>query len=383
MRVMLRILTATIGVLLMPLPCFAEDVTSYSFLGADVPGRIEASSALNATPLNDGLHINAVGLGKLTFEVYPDHEYNVISITYVARDVVEPALLWHRRDAPEDELIVAPIVMASSDTTNTVDFDVSRYDQWDERADVIGISFQPGSNLVVKSIDLRGYSLVEQLGSAWQTFWTFDRFRPSGINFVWGPLLTFSPVARAQLFYNIPPVALSANWFFYGVIILITLGALVWTSVRPRSYAFSSVILITIASLWVIYDVRMGSEFFSYLSRDYRTYWSKPIGERTLREREFFYDFAQATGEALSAYDSYVFVADQRWPYLGLMRYYSYPSIPVEPGNSDAPVWVVYNRPDIVVNDNGQIVLAVGISSPPGRVVHTFAPGTFIFEIDS
>jgi hypothetical protein len=133
--------------------------------------------------------------------------------------------------------------------------------------------------------------------------------------------------------------------------------------------------------LWIFYDLRMGSEFFGYLAKDYRTYWSQPIGSRTLRERAFFYDFAEQVRRFSVGEDRYVFVSTQPWPYIGILRYLTYPSVPADAEHADGSetAWAIHERPDITLSERGELTENGKVISPQGEIFHEYAPGTFLF----
>ena len=80
--------------------------------------------------------------------------------------------------------------------------------------------------------------------------------------------------------------------------------------------------------------------------------------------------------------EKYIFIATHRWPFLGLMRYYTYPNIPVDPLQAEeTDTWIVYRRPDFTIDARGRLTSDGIAFSSPGKVLHEFEKGTFVFRV--
>ena len=67
------------------------------------------------------------------------------------------------------------------------------------------------------------------------------------------------------------------------------------------------------------------------------------------------------------------------WPYFGSLRYYTYPSLP----NPDEPVsdtWVIYDRSDITVGEDGMLYLNTEPFTKPGELLGRFDENSFVFR---
>ncbi|MDA1209236.1 MAG: hypothetical protein O2904_04375 [bacterium] len=372
---MLKIILSIL-VLSLPSSAFAAETTVWDFANGQVSGQWMMGEGIKAKPNAVGMQIHATKQESFTRVLENEKPFDVISITYQTSIGMDASLIWKSPLLPNEQFVMAPISLDASSNIITSKFDLTKYNEWTGHTSEIGIALPKGADFTIRMIELERWNAVEKVGQAWKTFWHPDAFRPSTINFVWGPRLAYNPVARTQMYYKLPPSGRSANIIFYGVMAL----GLVWMTVRmKRNPKAVTGFWTLLAVLWVVYDVRMGSEMISYAMHDYDTYLSEEVGQRTFRERKYFDDFASVLAPILADEPRYVFLAEQRWPYLGLMRYYTYPSIPTDP-TQDVPVWVVYRRPSIVQNADGALVLNGEVVSAPGEILHEFEPGSFLFQ---
>jgi hypothetical protein len=221
---------------------------------------------------------------------------------------------------------------------------------------------------------------------AFKSFWVFDYFAGYSINFLWGPRIAYNPIGREQIFTSQPPAAHSANGILY---IIIFIGCvLILVIAKMRKYQNKKIfkwIFALITCMWIIYDFRMGAEFINYVNTDYKSYYSKNIGERTFRERSYFNDFADSIALVVAEKEKYIFLAPSEWPYTGILKYTTYPVLPVDPFGGNAHLydtWVVYKRPDIKLINNRLVSSDNAVLSPAGTLVHEYDEGTFIFVSD-
>jgi hypothetical protein len=127
-------------------------------------------------------------------------------------------------------------------------------------------------------------------------------------------------------------------------------------------------------------DVRMGGEFLSWMQHDAKTYSTVHEGLRTFRNRNRFYDFADMAKELVSDRTDYIFFAEREWPYLGNMRYITYPSIPGNDFDRD-DTWVIYRRSDLTVGADGRLMLLDEPVTNPGTVLGQFDENSFVFRV--
>jgi hypothetical protein len=360
-------------------------VTELDFRRGQIPGNWEVTGLTGIEKTNEGLHIVTERIGRIVQDFQAQHPSEAARITYRTGRSTDAYFYWHIRGKPREELVQFPFTFPRSLEPRTVSLNLAPYPQWDPLADRIGFSFPVGTDLTIERIQLIGWSPGAKILEVAKAFWTFDEVRPYTINFVWGPLLVWNPVAREQLFAKVPPMARSANTVFY-VILGIGLGSLllIRRSSKPGRQRMALLSFLgLLAGLWFLYDLRMGLEFLSYVRDDYVTYLSEPLGRRTFRELDFFDDVARAVAPGVAKEQRYVFIPNKPSPYAGLMRYHTYPSVPVGPDDSkDVPFWFIYKRPDITLGPGGELVSNGKAISPPGRVFHEYEPGTFVFIVN-
>lgn len=376
----------------------ARDTFEWNFLDANIPGRIEITGWTKAEPTQAGLHIQTERAGHMTRATNFPHPVESVAITLGPGSSSEAVLLWHVRGSPEGDLVQLPFVIQGSSSREVIRLGVSHYPQWDPLADRLGFALSADSDITIRSIEFSRWNILEKATEAFRSFWIFDVFRPYSINFLWGPLLTFNPVSRDHLFLSVPPMGWSANRFLYLVIVLAGMICWAWWMMRKNTIASGTVgldrhalagraalkrFLAVLAALWIFYDLRMGLEFLNYYRRDYVEFVAANPHTRTFRERGGFNDFADLVAPLVRDRDRYIFLSIMRWPYLGAIRYLTYPSIPTDPAQQDTGVdtWVVYRRTDMDVNDAGMLLVEGEPVAGPGDVLLDFEPGSFVYRI--
>lgn len=371
--------------ILAPSVTHALTITEWNFRGGGIPGRWDVSS-LVPVPSESGLHITAPKEGELTRLTDLPHSIDDIIVHAFAKSPTKAHLLWHPRNMPSSNLIELPFLIPAGSAPARIELNVSSFPEWDAKNDRIGFAFEEGADVTLDSIEFIGLTWWERGIVATQSFWTFDRYKPHSINFVWGPLLTFTPISKKHIFYRLPPLAYSANVIFYAVMIIgIGIAILSWhfrgrTHLSLQKSIMGFLLLMTI--LWIGYDIRMGAEWISYIREDLRTFILQEDSTRTFRERRRFYDFAHIASTYLTKDRTYVFLASHQWPYLGAMRYLTYPSVPTEPDQAQFGIdtWVIFDRPDVSVDASGRLIADFTIVTSPGVVLYQFDDQSFIFR---
>jgi len=385
-----RCLSIALGLLVLLAIIFSprEYTTTWDFRGQQIPGRWDITSLTIAAPTNQGLHIKTETTGRMLHNTEFERDVDAVRLTYLATRHTDAIFYWHIRGTPKADLVQFPFTIRASTKPESMELNLGPYDQWDPRTDRVGFAFPAGTELLLQKVELLSWSPGAKVVEAMKTFWAFDALRPYSINFLWGPLLTHTSVAREQMFHRFPPLAYSANRIFYillaaGLLVLLCLKK--WKRNTPILQRRALIAFLgLLAALWLVYDLRMGSEFVNYFRTDYKTYHGETLGKRTFRTRGHFYDFARASVPVLADRDRYIFMAEQRWPYMGLMRYYTYPSVPTSPDKfEEVDTWLIYDRPDITINENRQLMMEGEAISTPGRILHEFSEGVFIFRKDT
>lgn len=375
---MRRSLLSLVGFFFIALPVAAdaETVTTWDLTEGFAQQGWQANTNLQMTQTANGIRLQPQQAeATLRRTVNITHNIDVLRLYYSTPKEIEIKALWSNLESGVNSYL-SPILLEATTNTKIIEIDYTRFETWHAHPTSLGFWLPLGADVTIEKMELVGWNPIEKLGALVRGLWHFDNIQPYSVNFLWGPRMSFHPVQTKQMFWTQPPGTKSANWLMYGTL---GIGAVyIWLR-KKRWHNFA----LLIACLWVLYDVRMGAEFLSYTYDDYQTYHSQEVGTRTFRDRRYFNDLASVVAPVVQNHDKFIFVTENRWPYLGLIRYYTYPSIPTHPfdGNANVyPIWIVYRRPDITMNSQGQLVSSQQILSPPGQMLHEFEPGSFIFQ---
>ncbi len=323
-------------------------------------------------PQASALRIRAVKEGKVTVNLDLKKGVDELVASVSSQKDVELRLVWHRRKDPPSALKQVPIKISGSVDPSLVEVDLSNYKKWDRKADRIGISLPAGADITINSIKLTGRNPFEKLIEATKAFWKLDVYRPTTVNYLWGPLITTSSITRSTLAsYDLHPRARSANRVFYVFLIV---SGLVCMVCRKK---VTVVVGITIA-LWVIYDLRMGIEMINYAKTDNKMYVSAG-SEKVFRERGSFYSFAESV-EPFIDEDKYVFLSEHNYPFWGLMRYITYPKRPIDIEDKGANTWVIYDHPYITVDQEGRLLRLGDVIVERGEIIHRVNDVSFVYR---
>lgn len=285
---------------------------------------------------------------------------------------------WTTLNEPQNRSFTLPFGLTTGAAENQ---DFSLEGNWQTGSHEIAIILPPHTAIVLMNIELRDQNIFEQVLEPLRSFWVFDTYRPYSINFVWGPQIGWNTAERQHLFDVVPPVSLSGT-LAMNVMLLVLMAAMycigVWRKTQKKQTLKRIGILLLF--VWILFDARMGSEFLSWVWTDHTTYISAEHGQRQFRDRDAFYDFADFAAPFVIDRESYVFFAEYPWPYLGNMRYLTYPSIPgIDYLNDDT--WVIYRRSDMGVDELGQMTVDGEAVSPQGKILGRFDDTSFIFRV--
>lgn len=290
-------------------------------------------------------------------------------------------LLWAYADDPEHLNYTIPIDVPSG-TLVDIPFSLSDVAGWSGGEKNIGIVLVPDTTILLHAIKFDALNPFETFAEMMKSFWTFDAIRTYSINFLWGPSIAFSPAERAKLFLTVPPTSLSGTFVIFTALFLI-LGILflarrkIVRETTKRTLLIAS--LITMLCAWLLLDLRMGLEFLDGVRMDHQQYIGVPESDRTFRDRNRFYDFAAFAESLVADRSSYIFFAEQQWPYLGNMRYLTYPAIPgIDIDHDDT--WVIYRRSDVSVSPTGELTIDGQPVTAPGRILGRFDEHSFVFR---
>ena len=143
--------------------------------------------------------------------------------------------------------------------------------------------------------------------------------------------------------------------------------------------AFTVYAFLLLSAMWLLFDIRMSTQYLSWVIHDYQTYSGQSEETRTFRDRKRFYDFAEAAAMTVNDRERYIFYAQHDWPFLGNVRYITYPVLPTGIPRKD-DTWVIYDRPDVSVNEDGSLEYDGQVLSSPGKVLLQFDEVSFIFR---
>ncbi len=329
----------------------------------------------------NGTLLTATGTGgfvtnDFSFQTLPD-SVSLLSSAEVTQDVLFVWIL-------EDGISMARSITLPAGESQMTDVNLASEPAWRNTVKTFGLQFSPGQKLLLTSLTFHKTSPGEAMLNAVRSFFNFDLYRSYSINFVWGPQFALGNVARAQLWDYLPPQAFSATRLVNILLIVFFVGlgiSLAFQTSIPfdaKKKIFFRWSLIPLVMVWILWDLRMGSEYLSWMAHDARTYIFASPEERTLRDRDNFYDFAEWARQYVHDREHYVFFAERPWPYLGNMRYITYPSIPGNDTNDDT--WVLYKRPEITVDREGRLSAYGSPLSNPGTVLDKFEKGSFVFR---
>lgn len=364
---------------------FAIQEQVLSLQKGEVNATWDAYNNLGVEAQDDGVLITAKETGVFLADVAIKQSAQTAVITTSSNTNQTLMFVWVHGSVETGQWYRIKLsVPAGKQVTSTVALHMHK--EWTNDATLIGIEAPADSAFTLHSISLVHASLLEQLYESVLSFWTFDAYQPYSINFGWGPQVALTEIERLTMFDSLPPRALSGTLIVYQfVLAAIALLLIVgftrfsrWT--RPRFLVSGMLCVLCVA--WLGMDIRMGSEFLSWIHKDSTEYIFAPAQSRTFRDRNRFYDFAAFAAPLVADRKHYVFFAEVPWPYLGNIGYLTYPALPSDKIDRD-DTWVVYRRSDIKQNEAGELVSNGEIVSAPGKILGRFDDSSFVFRLHS
>ena len=327
----------------------------------------------------EGLSISTETQGQLVHTSNFRHSINTISITVISRTGADGLFFWRAPGMAEDSVYQIPLSFPAKATPQKVVLDMAKLPEWDSRSDRIGFVLNAGSQMTLQEVSFSGPSAIDKIVYPLKTFFVLDTAHAYSINFLWGPLMTYSEDQLAQVFAQFPPIADSWNIAFYWILGIALVAVYVVRKLFHRNLLTPFFLLF--AALWIVYDLRMGAELIQLARTDIKTWWSKPVELQDFRDRASFTAFAKTAVPFTEGKDRYIFIASHGWPFWGSMKYEAYPALPVshEGDTEGIDTWIVYNRNDILPNNEGRLELDGKPISPPGDIMMSFEPGAFVF----
>lgn len=370
---------------LLPAAAFALQSRTYDVSSGALGMEWKTSGGISAEKTPAGLILRTGSVtGTVLTDAVPSFFPEAATVVLSAESPGTMYFTWSRAADPA-HLFTVTIPFGTADEI-PLSFSLRRNRAWKSDLLSFGITLPPNTAVMIHGIDFLRWSYAERLAFMAKSFFVFDEYRPYSINFVWGPLFAMNAIEAGNLYQALPPQQLYAmvplNLLLVTGLILITAWHLRKSPVGAKKRRIVTQGMVFILIFWIAMDLRMGSEFLSWVIHDHQSYISAPAATREFRDRGRFYDFGTYASGLVSDRDTYVFLAQQQWPYLGNMRYLTYPAIPGFDIEQD-DTWVIYDRPDIGVNAGGQIAIDGEPLTPPGRILGRFDETSFVFRISA
>lgn len=369
-----------------PITGWAMQETVWDFRGGKLPGEWRLSGSETPQLTSEGMRITASreDLTLLTDLALP-HPVEVVTLVFGSDRDAEAVLLWHRPADDSQKLVQLPLTIPRGEQT-TMDLNVDSYPQWNRRADTIGLHVPADTDVLLREIRFRHWNLFERATEAMRSFWVFDRFSPLNINFFWGPLITSNPIGTRDLFTTLPPGGKSGMRILYGLLIAVATGMIAyfwWRGIAWRRWL--TAFLLCFGAVWIFFDLRMGLEMLRYVKADYDTYLSQPPGSRTFRTYLNFNDVVEQSLPALQGESQFALLRPREAPIIAMVRYFAYPSLPEEVTGprDDLHFWLVFERPDVAVNDEGRLTVDGVPWTQPGTIIDRNDQASFLFAVNS
>jgi len=329
-----------------------------------------------------GMYVQTSTDGLITFTppIFPADGL-IVTLTNIATPRI--ALLWSDASLQDGEYYQQNIELPSGSSQRAI-VDLTSIDAWNGNPSMIALAFPAGAEVLIESIEWNSYNPAEKLWNAFRSFWTPDTFKLYSINFLWGPLIGFTPEARETLYETLPPSAWSATRMFYGVFIaaaIVALGLRLSKTIVGTKRA-RTILIGTGVALWILFDARMTMEIVRYAANDWSSYVLKPTSDRVLRTHSGLYGILDRIDALLGDDRQYVLLTKEGTPFFANVRYRLYPSRPTTMNDSNGTkAWIVLGMPDISVKD-GVITASDGTPlSPKGTVAERFDNTSFFFRV--
>ncbi|MFH1670023.1 MAG: hypothetical protein ABIA92_00360 [Patescibacteria group bacterium] len=353
---------------LVPLSANALEKNIFNFEG-DVPGQWEIRDFDVAKSTPQGLQISTNKDGRMTTRTEFRRSIEAIGLKFQTNQSMEAALVWKDPAIAGEGLVNFPFIIEGNKEVQVIDIDLSNSRFWTSHATEFGLAFPRGSNVILKELTFYNWNSFEKLWHGFVSFWTFDMFTSHSINFMWGPWLTFNPIARAVMHYKDPPIGHYGGWVWYILLCAVGLWCL-WKWKHGR--AALPFFFFSFLGLWLLFDLRMGAELLSYVRNDWRDFILAEHGERSLRSHLTFPDVVEESFPYLENEPYYIFLGPPgETVFFSIMRYLTYPNLPIESGSrmQKAHMALIFGR-DSTQKEHGPLLVgAETVRSGSGSVI--------------
>lgn len=379
------------GLLLFPLTISAKESTTWDFRNKMVPGDWSVMQTLTTEATEKGLHIKSSGdAGRIYRQAALAHNADTAVLTFADTLPQELRFSWRPSFAAADQFVEYPFVLTGFKETETVVIPLRIFKEWEGNADIIGLTFPGNADVTLQDIQFHRYSLLEKFLAVVRSSLEFDNMRNYSINFLWGPLMVFTPDEIPGIFLGMPPRAWSVLRFAFPLLGLVSLLCFIWwlkSYLQYKDYrktgskmlrVFAGVFVV----LWLLFDLRMGLELLSYVKDDFQNYVLEPTGQKTFREFLSFHDVVAQSKHILMRQPRYVFLgpSDTLFSYL---RYETYPSLPAltTEQTANTSILLVFKRPDVQVNERGTVIQNGQVIASSGSVLARFDDESFLYQL--
>jgi len=372
--------------LTLPPPAAAMQSEVWNFLEGAISGEWEVRDLSQQPILTEkGLQVLTSSEGLITRMSSVPFPIDAMRIETLTAYDMEIVFAWLNPSIAQGSYLQLPFLIKADVSPRITSVDLTTISEWPGRSERLGFAFPKGTDLLIRRVEFLHWNPFEKLLEAIKSFWTFDTLNVHSVNFVWGPLLTFTPIARMQMANTDPPIAYSANAVFYILAALVALCCFFLARRQTTKGKPLALFFLAIAGLWIFYDLRMGAEILAYARTDWRSYITAKPEDRTFRFFGNFYDVLEAARPNLQKVPSYLFVGPKGENlYLAAARYETYPSLPqplpqepiIEP-----TLALTYGRPQAGIDDEGRFVVDGKIVAGSASVIRTFPNFGLLLEL--
>lgn len=253
-------------------------------------------------------------------------------------------------------------------------------------AELFAVSFQgTAQGVTFGEIRFLHFSLWDKIASAWDSFLFREPFLPFTINIIHGPTIDANPLAVRDASQHTTALSVNAPLLvglsIFGFALLFFGWFRAWRGEKWGMIRRRALLLFfgAVAVVWLLYDLRMGTEFILNVAQDQKEFVQALPAEKTFRDLGRFPSFVAFAKPFLQNVQTYEVLLTEQWPYYGMLRYETYPARP----NLDAPVsdvWLIYDRPDVTINAAGQLMSDGAPFTESGELLGRFDASSFLYR---
>jgi hypothetical protein len=360
---------------------YAMRETVIDFRNGQVPGEWSIADIDTPQPTNDGILLHApVKQGVFIGTMDIPHDVQALQWSIIAAKPTKVSIAWHPKGSGDSAAVLLPFMVPKAGL-NVIDLSMDAYAQWENgHIDRLGIVLPAGTQVAVQEIRFREWGYGEKIISILRSFWIFDSYLPNSINFLWGPVIAFNPIGAQHMFRSMPPSGRSGMWLIYIIGICAAMSVVVARKWQKRSLTWTAFGLIAL-SLWLIMDIRMGTELLSYAYRDMQNFVLAPQTTQSLRSYESLNAAIENVRSDISGEGTYVAIGPEPSPFFTILRYFLYPALPVKPEHAKpGQFWFIYERSDVQMGDDMRLHHHGEAISSAGILVKRIGQFTFLFR---